>query len=87
MNESRYRVTGMTCGHCVASVTEEVSEVLGVHEVEVDLSQGTVCVHGRDLDDVQIRTAIAEAGYTLTEPVAVWPDGRPVPDRRSYTAS
>ncbi|MEU2823185.1 MULTISPECIES: heavy-metal-associated domain-containing protein [unclassified Streptomyces] len=71
MNENRYRVTGMTCGHCVASVTEEVSEVLGVDEVEVDLPEGTVLVRGRNLDDNGIRTAITEAGYTVTEPVAV----------------
>ncbi|MER8090082.1 heavy-metal-associated domain-containing protein [Streptomyces sp. NPDC087532] len=71
MNENRYRVTGMTCGHGVAGVTEEVSEVPGVDEAEVDLPEGTDLVRGRRLDDVLIRTAIAEAGYTVTEPVAV----------------
>ncbi|ARI50995.1 heavy-metal-associated domain-containing protein [Streptomyces bacillaris] len=71
MNENRYRVTGMTCGHCMASVAEEVAEVPGVEAVEVDLPDGTVLVHGQDLDDNRIRLAIAEAGYTVTEPVAV----------------
>ncbi|MCQ1581489.1 MULTISPECIES: heavy-metal-associated domain-containing protein [Streptomyces] len=71
MNENHYRVAGMTCGHCVASVAEEVAEVPGVHDVTVDLPEGTVLVRGRDLDDALIRTAIAEAGYTVTEPVAV----------------
>ncbi|MEU3206065.1 heavy-metal-associated domain-containing protein [Streptomyces cyaneofuscatus] len=71
MNENRYRVTGMTCGHCVVSVTEVVSEVLGVDEVEVDLPEGTVLVRGQNLDDNGIRTAITEAGYTVTEPVGV----------------
>ncbi|MEV5580517.1 heavy-metal-associated domain-containing protein [Streptomyces parvus] len=71
MNENRYRVAGMTCGHCLASVTEEVAEVPGVHEVTVDLAEGTVLVRGRDLDDALIRAAVAEAGYTVTEPVAV----------------
>ncbi|MFI9630278.1 heavy-metal-associated domain-containing protein [Streptomyces sp. NPDC052042] len=69
MSENRYRVTGMSCGHCVASVTEEVSEVPGVDEVEVGLPDGTVLVRGRDLDDTGIRAAIAEAGYTVAGPV------------------
>ncbi|NEE24045.1 heavy-metal-associated domain-containing protein, partial [Streptomyces sp. SID7982] len=54
MNENRYRVAGMTCGHCLASVTEEVREVPGVREVKVDLAEGTVLVRGRDLDDALI---------------------------------
>ncbi|MGW6653000.1 hypothetical protein AMK23_30755 [Streptomyces sp. CB02130] len=71
MKENRYRVAGMTCGHCVASVTEEVAEVPGVDAVEVDLPDGTVQVRGKDLDDNRIRLAIAEAGYTVIEPVGV----------------
>lgn len=55
----------------MASVTEEVAEVPGVDAVEVDLPDGTVQVRGQDLDDNRIRLAIAEAGYTVTEPVAV----------------
>ncbi|WP_145504096.1 heavy-metal-associated domain-containing protein [Streptomyces sp. CFMR 7] len=70
MDENRYRVTGMTCGHCAASVTEEVSGVPGVDEVEVALSEGMVLVRGRALDDVGVRAAIAEAGYTVAEPTA-----------------
>ncbi|MFJ8768772.1 heavy-metal-associated domain-containing protein [Streptomyces clavifer] len=71
MSENRYRVTGMTCGHCVASVTEEVSEVPGVDQVEVDLAGGTVLVRGGELDDTAIRAAVAEAGYTVSEPAGV----------------
>ncbi|WP_326613389.1 heavy-metal-associated domain-containing protein [Streptomyces scopuliridis] len=71
MSENRYRVTGMTCGHCVASVTEEVAGVPGVNEVEVDLPGGTVLVRGQDLDDAKVREAITEAGYTVVEPAAV----------------
>ncbi|WP_353963065.1 heavy-metal-associated domain-containing protein [Streptomyces sp. NBC_00893] len=41
MNESRCHVTGMTCGHCVASVTEEAAELPGVNEVEVGLPGGS----------------------------------------------
>ncbi|WP_327088988.1 cation transporter [Nonomuraea sp. NBC_01738] len=59
-----YTVTGMTCGHCVASVTEEVGEVPGVTGVEVDLASGRVDVAG-EADDALIRAAIKEAGYQV----------------------
>ena len=39
---SSYTVTGMTCGHCVASVTEELKELAGVQDVTVDLASGGV---------------------------------------------
>ena len=38
MTTSTYTVVGMTCGHCVSSVTEEVSQVPGVTDVAVDLA-------------------------------------------------
>jgi copper chaperone len=64
-----YTVTGMTCGHCVASVIEEVSLVPGVTAVTVDLVPGaasTVHVTGAAVPDVaDIRAAIDEAGYEL----------------------
>lgn len=60
-----YTVAGMTCQHCVLSVTEEVSEVAGVDGVEVDLPTGRVVVRG-DADDRAVRDAVAEAGYEVT---------------------
>ena len=59
-----YTVSGMTCGHCVASVQEEVSEVAGVESVEVDLASGRVDVTGSFADE-QVRSAVAEAGYEV----------------------
>ena len=61
---STYAVAGMTCDHCVRSVTEEVSEVPGVTAVEVDLAGGLVTVQG-DADDAAVRAAVAEAGYQV----------------------
>ncbi|MER7129391.1 heavy-metal-associated domain-containing protein [Streptosporangium saharense] len=66
MSLSTYTVTGMTCGHCVSSVKEEVGEVPGVTGVEVDLATGRVDVSGDTLDDAAIRAAIKEAGYQVT---------------------
>jgi len=58
-----YTVPGMTCGHCKAAVTEEVSAVEGVDSVSVDLDSKRVDVTGAQLDDAAIRAAIEEAGY------------------------
>jgi copper ion binding protein len=66
MSESTYTVTGMTCGHCVASVTEEISEIDGVTDVAVDLPTGAVTVtSSTPLDSADVRTAVEEAGYQL----------------------
>ena len=61
-----YTVTGMTCEHCVASVTEEVSEIPGVDGVQVVLDSGTVTVTSSGpIDDAAVRAAVEEAGYRL----------------------
>ena len=66
MSENTYTVTGMTCGHCVASVTEEISELDGVTDVAVDLPTGAVTVTSiKPLDNAVVRTAVEEAGYQL----------------------
>ena len=66
MSETRtFTVSGMTCSHCVASVTEEVQEVDGVETVDVALDTGTLTVTGETIDDAQIRAAVHEAGYQL----------------------
>jgi copper chaperone CopZ len=59
-----YTVTGMTCGHCVSSVTEEVRAVPGVATVEVDLASGLLRVSAESPDDAAILAAVAEAGYS-----------------------
>lgn len=64
-------VTGMTCGHCVSSVTEELSEVTGVDSVSVSLNAGgvsTVTVASKaPLDTEALRAAVTEAGYSLAD--------------------
>jgi copper chaperone len=61
-----YEIDGMTCEHCVRSVTEEVSEVPGVARVEVDLRSGRMVVQGTAVDDAAVRAAVDEAGYAVT---------------------
>jgi copper chaperone CopZ len=66
MTVSTYTVTGMTCGHCVRAVTEELSQLPGVAAVQVDLASGRVEVSsGTALDDGAVRAAVEEAGYQL----------------------
>ncbi len=63
---STYTVTGMTCQHCVASVTEEISEVEGVSDVQVDLASGQVTVTAdAPVGQDKVRAAVEEAGYQL----------------------
>ena len=64
---SEYTVKGMTCNHCVLSVTEEVSDVEGVQDVAVDLETGRVSVAGDGFTDEQIKAAVEEAGYEIAD--------------------
>lgn len=67
MSTATFTVTGMTCGHCVASVTEEVSEVAGVTDVAVELATGLLTVTSEaPVDEAAVRAAVAEAGYEVT---------------------
>ncbi len=61
-----YTVTGMTCSHCVTSVTEEVQEIPGVENVEVVLETGTLTVTSAEpVDDAAVKVAVEDAGYQL----------------------
>ena len=56
----------MTCGHCVTAVTEEVTKIAGVSEVQVDLASGAVSVASESpLDTAAVEEAVEEAGYGL----------------------
>ena len=68
MTTKNYTVQGMTCQHCVASVTEEVSEIAGVTAVDVDLASGRLTVTAPAIDDAAIAEAVSEAGYALATP-------------------
>jgi copper chaperone CopZ len=66
--ERTYTVAGMTCGHCKIAVTEEVTEVPGVADIDVDVETGRLTVRGKGFDDAGIREAVAEAGYEVVSP-------------------
>lgn len=62
-----YRVNGMTCGHCVSSVSSEVSRIDGVTAVDVELETGTVTVTSdQPIQESDVRAAVEEAGYEMS---------------------
>jgi copper chaperone CopZ len=69
MTTTTYSVTGMTCAHCTAAVTEELTKLPGVREVSIDLNAGgTSAVHVTSesvLEETAVREAVDEAGYEL----------------------
>ncbi len=66
MSSASYTVVGMTCGHCVDAVTEEVSAVPGVTAVDVDLASGGLTVTSTGpVDGGAVRAAVEEAGYEV----------------------
>lgn len=72
MSTQTVAVQGMTCGHCVKAVTEEVSAIPGVTDVAVDLVNGgtsTVTITAAEpVSDEAIAAAIDEAGYMIAPP-------------------
>ncbi|MBV7706776.1 heavy-metal-associated domain-containing protein [Nocardia nova] len=66
MATSTYTVTGMTCGHCAASVQKEIGKIDGVTSVDVDLASGRVQVESAaPLTDAEVVAAVDEAGYQV----------------------
>ena len=69
MTTTTIQVTGMTCGHCVSSVTSELNEIPGVTGVDVQLVAGatsTVSITSEaPLDDAAVTAAVDEAGYAV----------------------
>ena len=65
MAQKNYTVKGMTCGHCEASVQEEIGEIPGVDVVTASHETGLVTVSGENFSDAQVEEAVQEAGYEL----------------------
>lgn len=64
MTTHEYQVTGMTCGHCEMSVREEVSEIVGLKDIQVSAQTGRLVVTSEGgIDDVAVLSAVEDAGY------------------------
>ena len=67
MSETVITVAGMTCGHCVTAVRDEISKLPGVTGVRVDLDTGAVQIAADPLpDQTALSAAVDAAGYELT---------------------
>lgn len=71
MIQQNFLVTGMTCSHCVASVTEEVGQIPGVDRVDVVLAVGgsssVTVTSSTEIARAEVSAAVTEAGYELVE--------------------
>ncbi len=64
--ERAYALSGMTCGHCAESISEEVGDVAGVIAVDVDLTADRMVVRSHGVSDYAVLQAVTEAGYAAT---------------------
>ncbi|ATI32081.1 heavy-metal-associated domain-containing protein [Rhodococcus erythropolis] len=66
MTTAEYTVSGMTCGHCVGSVKEEIGSIAGVTAVDVELASGRVVVTSdAPVSAADVVAAVDEAGYAV----------------------
>lgn len=64
MTTNEFQVTGMSCGHCEASVRGEVAKIAGVTDVDVSAKTGRLVITSTDaLSDDDVIAAVDEAGY------------------------
>lgn len=63
MSEVQLKITGMTCGHCVAAVTKAIRAVPGVQDAQVDLASGSARVQGSAEPQVLVN-AVQDEGYS-----------------------
>lgn len=66
MKTMELTIEGMTCGHCAASVTRELSQLSGIETVEVDQPGGSAKLEFVDTpQEDELSAAISKAGYKL----------------------
>lgn len=65
MMKKTLEVIGMSCEHCERAVKEELGKVQGVNSVTVNLKSKQVEVDGNNLNDLDLRNAVEEAGYVV----------------------
>ena len=60
--KTKYKISGMTCNHCVMRVEKAINSVDGVDKVKVSLAKGLAKVKGEHLSQKLVE-AVQEAGY------------------------
>jgi uncharacterized protein len=69
IEEIQFRISGMTCSHCVENVTRALAESAGVKSVNVDLAKGSAVIRGVSLDQDALATSVEQLGYTVEKEV------------------
>ncbi len=65
---TRLKVKGMSCQHCVTSVTKALGQLDGIKNVQVDLAKGEVRFDNtKEIASNQIEKAISDAGYEVVQ--------------------
>lgn len=64
MNSTTYKIKGMACGHCKATVEKAIGALPGVESVEVNLADGSATVKG-DVDSNAVADAVTKAGFDM----------------------
>jgi copper chaperone len=68
MSTATFTVKGMTCGHCVNHVTEEVKKIAGVTAVDIALETGAVTITSdNNISSADVEAAVVEAGYEFVQ--------------------
>jgi copper chaperone CopZ len=63
MNELRFMVSGMCCGHCASAITVALSELSGVASVDIDVTSAWVIVCGQGFKISTVQTAVNKTGH------------------------
>ncbi len=64
---TKIKVSGMSCGHCVASVTKALSEIDGITDVQVDLDNGAATYSETKPVDLEVvKGAITKIGFGVS---------------------
>lgn len=65
MKTRTIEVKGMSCNHCVQSVTKALSSLEGLANVKVDLLSGSATYdESQAVDEHEVKAAIERAGFT-----------------------
>ncbi len=64
----KIKIQGMTCQHCVMSVTKALGTLPGVKNLRVDLVKGEAAFENtQNISRESLRKAVEEAGYTVLD--------------------
>lgn len=61
-----YKIEGMACPHCKATVEKSLAALEGVENVSVDLASGTATVEG-EVEDKKVADAVRAAGFEFVD--------------------